>query len=117
MQYEDNHRKGLGRREEDDHAARSLEALQQAVEHLQKTVPDANAIRAAVAAGVHDGMASLLSEPEKVTTFWETGFNEMTKHVATQSSQWIGKRLLTAAITAITVWGITWLVTTGRFKG
>ena len=74
------------------------------------------AIEAAIARGVQDGLRAAMNDQALVTSFWATGFDELATHSGNHASQWIGKRLLTSLIVAITIAGITWLVQTGRFK-
>lgn len=73
-------------------------------------------LQAAVAAGVVEGLKKLTQDEAFVSSFWRHGFEELSKHSSNGASQWIGKRLLTIFITAITTAGIVWLVKTGVIK-
>jgi len=73
-------------------------------------------LQAAVTAGVVAGMKQMAQDEAFVSSFWRHGFEELSKHSSNGASQWIGKRLLTIAITAITTAGIVWLVKTGAIK-
>lgn len=75
-----------------------------------------NELQAAVTAGVVEGIKKLACDEAFVSSFWQHGFNELSKHSSNGASQWIGKRLLTIFITAITTAGIVWLVKTGALK-
>lgn len=73
-------------------------------------------LQEAVAAGVVKGLKELTQDPAFVASFWRHGFEELSKHSSNGASQWIGKRLLTILITAVTTAGIVWLVKTGAIK-
>ena len=73
-------------------------------------------LQAAVTAGVVAGFKQMINDEAFVASFWKHGFEELSKHSSNGASQWIGKRLLTIFITAITTAGIVWLVKTGAIK-
>lgn len=73
-------------------------------------------LQAAVAAGVVAGMKQMAQDEQFVSSFWRHGFEELSKHSSNGASQWIGKRLLTIFITAVTTAGVVWLVKTGAIK-
>lgn len=73
-------------------------------------------LQAAVTAGVVAGIQQMSKDEAFIGLFWRHGFEELTKHSSNGASQWIGKRLLTIFITAITTAGIVWLVKTGAIK-
>lgn len=75
-----------------------------------------NEMQAAVTAGVVAGIKQMLADPEFVKSFWQRGFEELSTHTGNGATQWVGKRLLTIAITAMTTAGIVWLVKTGAIK-
>lgn len=75
-----------------------------------------NELEAAVAAGVVAGLKQLTQDDAFVASFWRHGFEELSKHSSNGASQWLGKRLLTILITAVTTAGIVWLVKTGAIK-
>lgn len=66
-------------------------------------------LREQVALGVADGFRAVLDDKKHVAEFWKTGYDELTKHGANNASQWVGKRLLTMFVTAVTLWGLIWL--------
>ncbi len=72
--------------------------------------------REQIAAGVAAGIRQLLEDDDLVKKFWERGYTQLTQHGTNAASQWVGKRLLTALVVAITVAGITWLVKTGALR-
>lgn len=74
------------------------------------------ALKDAVQAGVHSGFKALMDDDEAVEKFWKGGYGELTKHASNASSQWVGKRLLAAAVTAVFIWAMTWLVKNGGIK-
>ena len=73
-------------------------------------------MQAAVTAGVVAGLKEMAKDEAFVSGFWRQGFEELTRHSSNGASQWLGKRLLTILITAITTAGIVWLVKTGAIK-
>lgn len=73
-------------------------------------------ITAAVAAGVKLGFTQAMDDPDVVEKFWQGGYEQLTGHASKASSQWVGKRILTAAVTALLVWGLTYLVKNGVIK-
>lgn len=73
-------------------------------------------IRRAVAVGVVDGAKQLMADDDVVDKFWQGGYDRLTGHATSASSQWIGKRIMAAAVTALLVWGVTWLVKNGALK-
>jgi hypothetical protein len=84
--------------------------LEIAVDTLRKS------IREDVSKGVQDGIKALANDTDFAELFWKTGFDELTSHASTASSQWLGKRILTSFILAVTTAGIIWLVNSGKFK-
>jgi len=73
-------------------------------------------IRSEVAAGVTDALVQFLSNEEAVRKFWRKGFDELSSHTAEGASQWIGRRILTWLIAAMTTAGLIWLVKSGAIK-
>lgn len=73
-------------------------------------------ISAAVAAGVKAGFTAAMDDPEVVEKFWRGGYEQLTAHASAASSQWVGRRILAAAVTAVFVWAVTWLVRNGSLK-
>jgi len=70
-------------------------------------------IRAEVAVGVVDGLTAILKDKPLMEAFWRQGYEELAGHAAVGTSQWIGKRLLTSIIIAITLAGVAWIVRNG----
>lgn len=73
-------------------------------------------VKAAVAEGIHDGLRDAMNDDKLLKSFWRRGFDELTEHGGNGASQWIGRRLLTSAVVAITIACITWLVQSGKLK-
>ena len=69
-----------------------------------------------IAASVERALRRVLSDPELRRQFWEAGYRELTEHAGNNASQWVGKRLLTSAILALTTALIVWLVRSGNLK-
>ena len=55
-------------------------------------------------------------DPEFSKAFWRKGFEELSSHSAAGASEWIGKKLLVWAATAIAASLLVWLVRTGAIK-
>lgn len=70
----------------------------------------------AMTRAVTAGVRQALTDKELTQEFWRDGFDELAKHGASGASQWVGKRILTAMVVAVLIWGVTWLVQTGRLK-
>jgi len=51
-----------------------------------------------------------------IAAFWKRGYEELTSHAGNNASQWIGKRLLTSVVLALTTAAIVWLVRSGNLK-
>ncbi len=58
----------------------------------------------------------ILDDDATVAGFWRRGYKELSSHMESGASQWIGRRILTAAVIAITTAGLVWLVKTGALK-
>lgn len=69
-------------------------------------------IKRAIKEVVHES----LSDPDLVEGFWKRGYIEFTNHVSTGASQWVGKRLLTALVTALFVFAVGYLAKNGALK-
>ncbi len=69
-----------------------------------------------IARAVELAMRRVLTDEELTKRFWERGFRELSEHAGNHSSQWVGKRLLTTMVVAMTTAGIVWLVKSGAIK-
>lgn len=69
-----------------------------------------------IAGGVERAIRRVLNDPETARQFWASGYEELSKHASNNASQWVGRRLLTALIIAMTTAGLVWLVKTGALK-
>ena len=76
----------------------------------------AEALQKAISAGVVAGMKELATDAEFIEHFWSRGYKHLTEHAANGTSQWIGKRILTALVLSAVTGGIVWLVKTGALK-
>jgi len=61
-------------------------------------------------------LTRVLSNEELTKKFWARGYAELITHAEGNASKWIGRRILTAMIIAITTAGLVWLVKTGSIK-
>lgn len=69
-----------------------------------------------IAEGIVQGLKQLAEDKEFMSAFWKHGYEELVTHTGNNASMWVGKRLLTAFVLALTVAGITWLVRSGGLK-
>ena len=69
-----------------------------------------------IAKAVETALRRVLSDEEVTRKFWERGFRELSDHANNHASQWVGKRILTTFVIAVTTAGIVWLVKTGAIK-
>ncbi len=69
-----------------------------------------------IAGSVERAIRRALADPEMSRQFWAAGYEELSRHAGNNASQWVGKRLLTALIVALTTAGFVWLVKTGALK-
>lgn len=87
------------------------DVMQASTKHLEDT-----RITEAVAAGVTQAVTALLRDKELMHEFWQMGYEQMTGHAGDGASKWVGKRILAAAIAALFIWSMTWLVRNGALK-
>lgn len=69
---------------------------------------------AKIAAGVVSGFKTLSKDEEFMQDISMSLTERLLKHSSSRASQWIGNRILTAAIIAVTGLGLTWLVKNGK---
>lgn len=101
---------------------RAPEDLGDVVEYIESAVPEM--VRAAVTesmtSAVRDGIKAAIldmAEDDQFTkAFWRHGFDQLAENAGNASSQWIGKRILTAIVAAIVTVGLAWLVKSGALK-
>jgi len=65
---------------------------------------------------ISEAIKGIINDEETVKKFWEGGYKELTTHASNASSQWVGKRILAAVITALFIWSMSWLVTNGKLS-
>ena len=58
----------------------------------------------------------VLSDDVVVRKFWHRGYEELVGHAEGNATRWVGRRILTAAVIAVTTWGLVWLVKSGALK-
>jgi hypothetical protein len=69
-----------------------------------------------IARAVELALRRVLTDDEIQRHFWERGFRELSSHTQNHASQWVGKRILTTMVVAVTTAGIVWLVKSGAIK-
>ncbi len=69
-----------------------------------------------LSAAVADGIRSVIADEALMKQFSKSLYDELANHTINNTSQWIGRRILTAMVVAITTAGIIWLVKTGALK-
>jgi hypothetical protein len=70
------------------------------------------ALRSALA----DALRDVLGDKELRSEFWKAGYEELSSHASNGASQWVGKRILIAAVTAVFVLSLGWLVKNGWIR-
>lgn len=73
-------------------------------------------IRGDVAQGVADGFKLLANDEDVMKAFWARGWKELSEHTTNNTSQWLGKRLMTWFVIAAVSAGVAWLVKSGAIK-
>lgn len=84
--------------------------VETAVETLPGRIHDANR------RAFREAITDVLQDQQLTAAFWRQGYDLLQQRAVAESSQWVGKRLMTALITAVTVAGFVWLVKTGGLK-
>lgn len=84
--------------------------LQAQVNSLQAELP--KALSSAVATGIRE----VVTDQALMQQFSKTLYDELAGHTVNGTSQWIGKRILTALVVAVVTAGIVWLVKSGAIK-
>lgn len=97
-----------------DDLSRLAESLIESFEDIQRK--QATALESVVARGFEQGLRKVLNDPEITAKFWAGGFEHLADHAGNNASQWVGKRLLMAALFAAMGLLVTWLVKIGAFK-
>lgn len=67
-------------------------------------------------ATIREIFRELSADSELSQAYWKRGFVEISNHTSNAASQWLGKRILTMFVVAITSAGILWLAKTGAIK-
>jgi len=63
-----------------------------------------------------NALVRVLSNEELTKKFWARGYLELVSHAEGNASKWIGRRIFTSAVIAITTAGLVWLVKSGSIK-
>ncbi len=71
-------------------------------------------IEAHVSAGVSQGIRSIVADEAFMKELSEKMSYRFLAFGGNQASQWVGKRILTAAVVAVTGFGVAWLVKNGK---
>lgn len=72
------------------------------------------ALQDAVRLGVHNGLRSAAADEKLMNQYWRGGFDELKKHAATDTSQWVGRRVLTWLLVGLATLAATLLIKYGR---
>ena len=72
--------------------------------------------QAHVTNAIVDALKRTANDPEFSKIFWQRGYAELAEHAGNASSQWIGKKLMVWAATAMVGWLVIWLVRSGAIK-
>lgn len=90
--------------------------LLEAVRAGQQQQLTAATVSAAVRDGMVEAVKALASDKEFAKAFWEQGYEQLSNHAGKGASQWVGKRILTALVTAVAMAALVWLVKSGALK-
>lgn len=110
---------------DDDRAHEALANMTAAVEErvermhalIEKSFDDLRSgIRDDIGAGFEKALRAVAKDSDFARPFWQQGADYMIERVTSQSTQWIGRRILTSIVGAALIAVITWAVLTGRFK-
>lgn len=89
-------------------------------DHFERVVADKMADQ--VAEGLVRGVKLLLKEDRDadgesstLKSFWGMGYRELLNNASVGTTQWVGRRIVVAAVAAIFVWSMTVLVKYGAF--
>lgn len=85
-------------------------SLETAMAALPERIHDANR------RAFREAITDILQDKDLTAGFWRAGYDQLQQRAVAESTQWVGKRLLTALITAAVVAGFVWLVRTGAIK-
>lgn len=85
-------------------------------DHVVRLDARIDKIEESVAAGVVSAIKELASDKEFMSNFGKNLYEQFINHGTNGASQWIGKRLLTALVLALTTAGFLWLARTGGIK-
>lgn len=77
---------------------------------------DLSQFRDAVAEAIVIALKKTANDPDFCKAFWHKGYLELAEHSSNGASQWLGKKLLVWAATAMVASLIVWLVKTGAVK-
>lgn len=73
-------------------------------------------VKSAMRDGFLEGVKVLMQDKDFAKSFWQQGYEQLTQHAGNGASQWVGKRILTALVVAVTTACVIWLVKTGAIK-
>ena len=101
-----------------DESSAAFEALIETIEDMNRGHLEQirQAVKEGAADGVRAGMAATLSDSDALDRFSHGLFDRLAKRGGEQASQWVGKRLLTAALVAMLGFTVAWLAKLGVFK-
>lgn len=95
---------------------RDAEIERRVQERMAQMLDNNSMLPEMIAGSVERAIRRVLTDPEMGRQFWAGGYEELSKHAGNNASQWIGRRLLTTLVIALTTAGIVWLVKTGALK-
>jgi len=72
--------------------------------------------RETITEAIVDALKRTADDPEFSKRFWQRGFVELSGHASNAGSQWIGKKIMVWAATALLGWLVIYLVRSGAIK-
>lgn len=98
-----------------DMSAPDRRTMDRRVDDIERRA-DAEQLAAAIAEGFKVAVKETLADRELMADYWKQGYVAFTAQASSGASQWVGKRILTAAAFALLGLLVAWLVKTGALK-
>ena len=82
----------------------------------RRAMRDLDMMRDSLADAIVTALKRVANDPDFSKAFWQRGYTELAEHSSNGASQWLGKKIMVWAATAIVGSLIIWLVKTGAIK-
>ena len=84
--------------------------------NMGRRATDHDDLPSAIKSAIKEALTEVLKDPNISKAFWKQGYEEFTNHAGNSASQWVGRRILTAAVTFIFGVALVYLVKQGAIK-